>query len=86
MQLEFVKDKQTKEPFPPSAAVAFHVQETGLKPEYAISLYSAAGTVDGTRGDHVLLAPPYTVTKEEIDIIVDTIAKVLDEVFAKVAV
>ncbi|KAL4915538.1 pyridoxal phosphate-dependent transferase [Aspergillus aurantiobrunneus] len=82
--IEFVRDKATKEPFSTDAAVAFRIQETGLKPEYGISLYAASGTVDGTRGDHVILAPAYNVTKEEIDIIVKTTAQVLDVVFAQV--
>ncbi|KAL4873782.1 hypothetical protein BDV12DRAFT_207537 [Aspergillus spectabilis] len=82
--IEFVKDKATKEPFSPEAAVAFQIQETGLKPEYGISLYTAAGTVDGVRGDHAILAPAYNVTKEEIDIIVEMTAQVLKEVFAQV--
>lgn len=82
MQIEFVKDKATKEPFDPSVRLNFQIQEMGLRPEYAICLYGSGGTVDGIRGDHVLLAPPYTVSKEEIDVIVDTTAKILTAVFA----
>ncbi|KAL4766460.1 aminotransferase, class III [Aspergillus foveolatus] len=82
--VEFVKDKATKEPFSPETALAFKIQETGMKPEFGISLYAGTGTVNGTRGDHVILAPAYNVTKEEIDIIVDTTAKVLAEVFAQI--
>ncbi|KAE8318810.1 pyridoxal phosphate-dependent transferase [Aspergillus transmontanensis] len=82
--IEFVKDKSTKEPFSPEMGVAVHIQETGLDPTYGISLYAAAGCVDGTRGDHVLLAPPYNVTKDEIDLIVESTARVLDHVFTKV--
>ncbi|KAL4900371.1 hypothetical protein BDW74DRAFT_188352 [Aspergillus multicolor] len=82
--IEFVKDKATKEPFDPKTALAFKIQETGLKPEFGISLYGSAGTVDGIRGDHVIISPAYNTTKEEIDIIVDTIVKVLDEVFVQV--
>ncbi|GMG00582.1 unnamed protein product [Aspergillus oryzae] len=84
LQIEFVKDKSTKEPFSPEMGVAAHIQETGLDPTYGISLYAAAGCVDGTRGDHVLLAPPYIVTKDEIDLIVETTARVLEHVFTKV--
>ncbi|PLB33759.1 aminotransferase, class III [Aspergillus candidus] len=82
--IEFVKDKSTKEAFPTSASLAFHIQETGLEKEYSLSLYAASGTVDGIRGDHVLLAPPYNVTNEEIDIIVAKTAQVIDRVFSKV--
>lgn len=85
LQIEFVKDKETKEPFSPDKAVAFRIQETGLKPEYGVSLYAANGTVDCMKGDHIILAPPYNISKEEIDIIVDTAVKVLDVVFAKVS-
>ncbi|KAL2871784.1 aminotransferase, class III [Aspergillus lucknowensis] len=83
--IEFVRDKVTKEPFDTEAAVGFRIQETGQRPEHGVSLYAASGTVDGVRGDHIILAPPFNVTKEEIDIIVETAAKVLDEVFAQVA-
>ncbi|EAU34183.1 hypothetical protein ATEG_05114 [Aspergillus terreus NIH2624] len=82
--IEFVKNKETKEPWPVDIPVATYIQETGLNPDYAISLYAASGTVDGTRGDHVLLAPPYNVSKEEIDIIVDTTARVIDRVFEQI--
>ncbi|KAL4733907.1 pyridoxal phosphate-dependent transferase [Aspergillus similis] len=82
--VEFVKDKATKEPFSPETALAFKIQETGMKPEFGISLYAGTGTVNGTRGDHIILAPAYNVTKEEIDIIVDTTTKVLAEVFTRI--
>ncbi|KAJ6111243.1 hypothetical protein N7486_003478 [Penicillium sp. IBT 16267x] len=78
--IEFVKDKNTKEPFDPATRLSFLIQEKGLCSEYALSLYGSPGTVDGVRGDHVLLSPPFTVSKEEIDLIVDGAAKVLAEV------
>lgn len=52
-------------------------------PSYGISLYAAAGTVDGIWGDHALLAPPYNVSKEEIDFIVETTESVVKDVFAQ---
>jgi adenosylmethionine-8-amino-7-oxononanoate aminotransferase len=82
-QIEFVKDKTTKDPFDPQTRLSFLIQEKGLLPEYAISLYGCSGTVDGIRGDHVVLAPPYIVRKEEIDTIVEVMDKVLAEVFAE---
>jgi adenosylmethionine-8-amino-7-oxononanoate aminotransferase len=82
LKLEFVKDKVTKEPFDPSVRLSFLIQEKGLQPEYSVSLYGCPGTVDGIKGDHLILAPAYIVSKAEIDIIVDTLEKVLEEVFA----
>ncbi|KAJ5648854.1 uncharacterized protein N7484_002577 [Penicillium longicatenatum] len=78
--IEFVKDKTTKEPFDPATRLSFLMQEKALCSQYALSLYGSLGTVDGVRGDHVLLSPPFTVSKEEIDLIVDGAAEVLAEV------
>ncbi|KAJ5779942.1 Pyridoxal phosphate-dependent transferase major region subdomain 2 [Penicillium paradoxum] len=80
--MEFVKDKATKEPFDPKSRLSFRIQEKGLQPEYSVSLYGCSGTVDGIRGDHLVLAPPYIVSKEEIDILVDTLEKILEDVFS----
>ncbi|OJJ45803.1 hypothetical protein ASPZODRAFT_2109043 [Penicilliopsis zonata CBS 506.65] len=79
--IEFVKDKSTKEPFDAKLGIASLIQDTALKPEYSISLYAGTGTVEGVRGDHVILAPPYIVTQEEIDIIVNTTVRVVTDVF-----
>lgn len=84
MQIEFVKDKTTKEPFDPELGIASKLQETAMKPPYSISLYPGTGTVDGVRGDHVLLAPPYNTTREEIELIASTTAKVVEDVFASI--
>ncbi|KAJ5578768.1 uncharacterized protein N7459_007732 [Penicillium hispanicum] len=81
--IEFVKDKATKEPFDPKSRFSFLMQEKGLQPEYALSLYGGSGTADGIRGDHIILAPPYTVSKEEIDIIVDSTARILADVVSE---
>ena len=37
--------------------------------------------MDGVRGDHVLLAPPYNVSTEEVDFIVDATVRVVEDVF-----
>jgi adenosylmethionine-8-amino-7-oxononanoate aminotransferase len=36
------------------------------------------GTIDGERGDHVLLAPPYVVRESELDQIVERLARAID--------
>lgn len=38
------------------------------------------GGADGTNGDHIILAPPYTTTRAEVDLIVDRTARVIQEV------
>ncbi|KAM3473336.1 hypothetical protein MY8738_008424 [Beauveria namnaoensis] len=66
--VEFVKDKETKETFDPLISFGIQVQQTAF--EAGVAVYPGWLTVDGRRGDHVLLAPPFTVAEEELDIIV----------------
>jgi adenosylmethionine-8-amino-7-oxononanoate aminotransferase len=37
-------------------------------------VYPMGGTIDGVRGDHVLLAPPFVVTDRDLDRIVERLA------------
>lgn len=81
-QIEFVADKKTKEPFPPSTGIANAVHTKGLD-GLGISLYPGTGTKNGVDGDHVLLSPAYTTTKEEIEEIAlkvkETVFQAFDE-------
>ena len=52
-----------------------------MKEPFSISIYPGSGTVDGHRGDHVLLAPAYNVTEEDIRYIVDTTLAVIKQFF-----
>lgn len=65
---EFVRDRQTRESFEPSLGFGQKVQLRAF--EYGVALYPGMATVDGVRGDHVIVAPPYTVTEEELKHIV----------------
>lgn len=46
--------------------------------ELGVALYPGMATVDGHKGDHVLLAPPYTVSEEEIKEITKVMRKAYD--------
>ena len=45
--------------------------------------YPGAGTIDGVSGDHVLLAPPYNLDAETIDLIVDRLGLAVDTALAR---
>ncbi|KAK4574976.1 hypothetical protein LTR86_000826 [Recurvomyces mirabilis] len=79
--IEFVTNKTTKAPFDPLEAVAMGVHELGMQEPYSISLYPGSGTVDGKSGDHILLAPAYTASEDDIRHIVDTTAQVVSQYF-----
>jgi adenosylmethionine-8-amino-7-oxononanoate aminotransferase len=39
------------------------------------------GTLDGVRGDHVLIAPPYIVSEAQLDELTDKLGRAVDAVF-----
>jgi adenosylmethionine-8-amino-7-oxononanoate aminotransferase len=66
--LEIVKDRKFKEPFDPALKVNVKIKNVAF--ENGMICYPMGGTIDGEKGDHILLAPPFIVTKEDIDRIV----------------
>jgi adenosylmethionine-8-amino-7-oxononanoate aminotransferase len=83
--IEFVEDKASKRPFPPSLAVGTRIHDRGMSARFGISLYPGAGTVDGVVGDHILIAPPYNSTNDEIKKIVDLTTRIVEEVFEEIS-
>ena len=77
--VEFVKDKATREPFPQSHNIAEKIRQACL--EENVLTYPTQGCVDGLRGDHILLAPPYTISPEESAQIARAIRSALTKVF-----
>ena len=45
-------------------------------------VYPMGGTIDGQRGDHVLLAPPFIVDAQAIDTIVERLGDAVDAAIA----
>ncbi len=78
--VEFVKDKATREPFAKEAGIAEKIRQAAL--EKSVLLYPGQGCVDGVRGDHVLLAPPFIIKPEECERIADSLQYALSKVFA----
>jgi adenosylmethionine-8-amino-7-oxononanoate aminotransferase len=75
--IEIVKDKNTKEPFPANLNISDKLKKDIL--ENGMLSYPSQGCVDGINGDHVLLAPPYTISDDELDFIIDTLKKSLNK-------
>jgi adenosylmethionine-8-amino-7-oxononanoate aminotransferase len=73
---EIVADRSTKAPFDVTRNLAGKVQNAAM--EAGMICYPAQGCADGTAGDHVLLAPCFTSTPAEIDIIVDILTQAID--------
>ncbi len=73
--VELVADRQTKAPFPRSARVAEAIKAAAL--EEGMICYPSAGAADGVSGDHVVLAPPYIVTADQVTEIVDRLDRAI---------
>lgn len=78
--IEFVADRDTKAPFAPAVQVAARLKAAAMA--RGLMVYPAAGCVDGVSGDHIVLAPPYIVSEEEIGQIVERLAGAIDDVLA----
>ncbi|MBA8821777.1 aspartate aminotransferase family protein [Ochrobactrum sp. P6BS-III] len=74
--IEIVADRETKEPFDPARKLHAKIKREAM--ERGLLCYPMGGTIDGIRGDHVLLAPPYIVQPEEVDLIVDRVSAAID--------
>ena len=73
---EIVQDRAHKTPFDVKLNMAGRIQKAAM--EAGVICYPAQGCADGTSGDHLLLAPCFTSTKTEIDIIVDVMSTVIE--------
>jgi hypothetical protein len=73
--LELVEDRDTKRPFDPKLRMHARVKRAAL--EAGLMCYPMGGTIDGARGDHVLLAPPFIVEDAQLDELVDKLSQAI---------
>jgi adenosylmethionine-8-amino-7-oxononanoate aminotransferase len=67
--VEFVSDRGSKAHLDPALKTHNRVQRAAM--ERGLMVYGMGGTIDGRRGDHVLLAPPYILTQKHEDELVE---------------
>ena len=67
--IEFVKNQETKEPFPRAERFTEKVMEMTF--ERGLILYSGTGFVDGINGDMVMFGPPFVIEESQIDEMID---------------
>lgn len=77
---EIVADRSDKIPFAPTLQLNARIREQAMA--RGLLVYAMGGTIDGRRGDHILLAPPFTVQDKDLDLIIDRLADAIDAVFA----
>lgn len=78
--IELVQDRPTKATFDP--ALKLHARIKAAAMAEGLMVYPMGGTIDGQRGDHVLLAPPFIVSDGELDQIVHRLSRAVDSALA----
>jgi adenosylmethionine-8-amino-7-oxononanoate aminotransferase len=78
--VEFVADRASKQPFPAQINFAGGVGQSAVK--RGLLVYPMQGCVDGNAGDHLLIAPPAVITREQIVWAVDQLAAAIEETSA----
>jgi adenosylmethionine-8-amino-7-oxononanoate aminotransferase len=80
--IELVADRAGRSSFDPALKLNQKIKAEAFA--NGLGCYPGGGTVDGVRGDHVLLAPPYITSADEIDLIVDKLGTAVDHVLRSV--
>ena len=74
--LELVADRKTKQPFEPARRLHARIKQEALKA--GLLCYPMGGTIDGERGDHVLLAPPFVIEPSQIEELVHKLSAAIE--------
>lgn len=72
--IEFVQDPETKQPWPADLNVFNKI--TAIAKQMGLLIYPRR-SLNGIQGDHVLIAPPLTISSEQIDEIISLLSEAL---------
>ncbi|MBY6067379.1 aspartate aminotransferase family protein [Leisingera aquaemixtae] len=75
--IELVTDRETKTPFDPALGLAGKIKKAAF--QAGLICYPMSGTRDGRNGDHILLAPPFIITEEQIAEVVDKLESAITQ-------
>ena len=80
LAIELVEDRASKRAFDP--ALRLHARIKAEAMSLGLMTYPMGGTIDGRLGDHILLAPPFIVSDDELGMIVDRLTAAIDAAIA----
>ncbi|UEP29497.1 MULTISPECIES: aspartate aminotransferase family protein [unclassified Burkholderia] len=78
--VELVRDRDSKATFDPALKLHAAVKREAM--QRGLMVYPMGGTVDGVNGDHILVAPPFVCTAQQIDTIVERLSGAIDAALA----
>ena len=76
--IEIVENRDTKAPFDPKRGIAKGLKKAAF--EAGLICYPMSGTIDGVNGDHILLAPPFIISDEQIGEVTDKLRTAFEAV------
>ncbi len=79
--IEIVSDRETREPFPFKMRAAERVAAECL--DRGLAVYPGSGMINGVGGDAFIVAPPLTVTDDQLDEIIRILEEALEEAMKK---
>ncbi|MDH0092030.1 aspartate aminotransferase family protein [Achromobacter mucicolens] len=81
MGVELVRDRATKQTFDPDLALHARIKREAMA--RGLMVYPMGGTIDGRQGDHVLLAPPFIISEDELDQLTERLTGAIDAAIAQ---
>lgn len=79
--IEIVEDRNSKRPFAASHGIAGKMKAAAF--EAGLVCYPTSGTADGKSGDHILLAPPFIISDDQIGELVEKLELAFTKVIKK---
>jgi adenosylmethionine-8-amino-7-oxononanoate aminotransferase len=76
--IEFVDNRETKQPFPRNAMMTQRI--INIAKEKGLLVYPAGGGIDGVNGDSIIISPPLTISKQEIEELIFLLKETFDAV------
>ncbi|MGH1361404.1 MAG: aspartate aminotransferase family protein [Burkholderiaceae bacterium] len=80
--IELVADTEDKTPFDPALKIHSRIKAAAL--DAGLICYPSGGTADGIRGDHVLLAPPFIISEQQIEELARKLKTAVDAVVGQI--
>ncbi len=78
--VELVADRESKQPFDPGRKLHAKIKAAAM--DAGLICYPMGGTIDGQRGDHVLLAPPFILTSDQVGELTGKLATAIEQALA----
>ncbi|CAB3958689.1 putative aminotransferase [Achromobacter insolitus] len=76
MGVELVQDRGSKQTFDPALTLHARIKREAMA--RGLMVYPMGGTIDGRQGDHVLLAPPFIISDDELDQLTERLSGAID--------